>query len=255
MNDDSEVSDEQMVKCFGKYRNCTKNCRLKEVCLDKKREEERELRQRRYREANYIDEMDSTGNHSAVEYQVESKPEAEPSEKEIFEAIEYLDVSEKCRLELRKIYRLKLERERTDEAIRELVRKMGELYIHDPTGFEVLFFQILAGGNQKQLAEKRGCSKQNINKIIANGKKRLEAYRELIEDNPECRLSSREIAVYHAVEIEGLSYRKAAAMVGCSFRTIGNIAQKIRLKGIKMHKKHRGRKKATGKSNAESQAE
>ena len=246
----NQYVDQVNGSCFGKYRNCQHECRLKEVCQGKKREEEREQRQKQFREARYIDEMDAESNHSAAGYRAAENRETGPEESadEIFNAIDQLDISDRSRRELRRIYRLKLERESTEDAVRELMRKMGELYIHDPTGFEVLFFQILAGGNQKLLAEKRGCTKQNINKMIAHGKRRLQAYQEMIGQKPECRLTSREIAVFHAVEIGGMTYRQTAAIIGCSFRTVGNIAQRMREKGIKLHKKRRGTKKATGKA-------
>ena len=40
MNNEAPVSDEQMGRCFGKSKNCGRNCRLKELCLDKYREQE-----------------------------------------------------------------------------------------------------------------------------------------------------------------------------------------------------------------------
>ena len=240
MNDE-EVSDEQMVKCFGKNKSCGRICRLKEVCLGKYKEEEAERRHRIYRDTCYIDEMDASSGHVAADAIIESK--AEYREDEVDAAIDHLDVSEGCRKELRRIFRTRTEGENTKEYVRELLRRLGEMYVNDPTGFELLFFQLLAGGNQVALAKKRGCTKQNINKIIVRGKSRLEAYRKMVEEKPECRLSGRELAVFHAIEIDGLTYRQAAEILGCSFRTIGNIAQKMSLKGIKLHKKNRGRKK------------
>lgn len=241
-----EVSDAQMAECFGTAASCGRNCRLKAVCLDKYRELEAEKRRRRYREAQFIDGMDAGSGHVAVDFiAADNRDETEPDAAEVAAAIERLDVSERCRHALLETFRRR-EAEKTAEAANlELLRRLGEIYVSDPTGFEVMFFQILADGNQAELARRRGCSKQNINKLTAKGKKRLEAYRQTVAAHPECRLSPRELAVFRAVELDGLTYRQAADIIGCSPKTIGNITQKMRLKGVFLHKKHPGRRKAT----------
>lgn len=249
MNDDVP-SEEQMSKCFGNVKNCSKNCPIKNVCLDKYKEEQEEKRRSQYRDTAYIDEMDSSGDHVAIGF---SDDAAESynlyTEEELLRAIDDMDISEKCRRELYRAIRSKCETESSDEAKKEMLRRLGEIYVNDPTGFEVMFFQILAGGNQAALARIRGCTKQNINKIVSKGKKRLEAYRKTVQLNPGCRLSFRELAVFHALEIENLTYRQTADLIGCSFRTVGNIAQKMCLKGVKLHKKRPGRRKRNKKSN------
>ena len=240
MNDE-EVSDEQMVKCFGKNKNCGRICRLKEVCLGKYKEEEAERRHRIYRDTCYIDEMDASSGHVAADAIIESKTEYREDEVDV--AIDHLDVSEGCRKDLRRIFRNRTEGENTKEYVRELLRRLGEMYVNDPTGFELLFFQLLAGGNQVALAKKRGCTKQNINKIIVRGKSRLEAYRKMVEEKPECRLSGRELAVFHAVELDGMTNREAADILGCSRETIRRVCQMLRSKGVKCAKKRPGRRK------------
>ena len=231
MNDEMEVSDEQMVKCFGKYRSCVRKCRLKEVCLGKYREQEEEHRRKKYREASYIDGMDAGAEHVAPDFEA-AGPESDPDDEEIASAIEQLDVSDRCRRAMLKIQRAKAEDEEARGDGLELLRRLGEMYVNDPTGFEVLFFQILAGGNQAALARRRGCSKQNINKIVAKGKKRLEAYRAVIAENPACRLTSREIAVYHFAVVENCSYRKTGKFLGISKDTVRKTVLGLAAKGF-----------------------
>ena len=231
MNNEMEVSDDQMVKCFGKYRSCARKCRLKEVCLGKYREQEEEHRRKKYREASYIDGMDAGAEHVAPDFEA-AWPESDPDDEEITSAIEQLDVSDRCRRAMLKIQRAKAEDEEAKGDGLELLRRLGEMYVNDPTGFEVLFFQILAGGNQAALARRRGCSKQNINKIVAKGKKRLEAYRQMVARHPECRLTSREIAVYHFVAVEHCSYRQTGAFLGISKDTARRIALGLSAKGF-----------------------
>ena len=231
MNDEVEVSDDQMVKCFGKYRSCARKCRLKEVCLGKYREQEEEHRQKKYRETSYIDGMDAGAEHVAPDFEA-AGPESDPDDEEIASAIEQLDVSDRCRREMQKIHLAKAQDEEARGDGLELLRRLGEMYVNDPTGFEVLFFQILAGGNQAALARQRGCSKQNINKIVAKGKKRLEAYRQMVARHPECRLTSREIAVYHFVAVEHCSYRQTGAFLGISKDTARRIALGLPAKGF-----------------------
>ena len=238
-----EVSDEEIVKCFGKHKHCTKNCRLKSLCNSEAKEREEEAFIQKYRETEFIDNMDTTGNHVAPEFCFDYTQEHGDFLQEILDAIEQLDVSDHCRRELLNIYRSKLAAESSEEAVKELLQRMGEIYVNDSTGFEVMFFQILAGGNQAALARQRQCSKQNINKIIARGKKRLAAYQAMIAEKPGCRLTCRELAVYHAIELCGLTYRETASILGCTVGTIWQIKQKMSLKGVKLNKKHPGRRK------------
>ena len=232
MNDAVPVSDEQMAKCFGKYRSCGRNCRLKEVCLGKAREQEDERRRKKYREASYIDGMDAGAGHVAPDFDAAESEERIPDDSEIVSAIGQLDVSDRCRRELLRIFRTKAGNEAAEGVALELLRRLGEMYVNDQTGFEVLFFQILAGGNQAALARRRGCSKQNINKIVAKGKKRLEAYRKIVAEHPECRLTSREIAVYHFVAVERYSYRKTGLFLGICKDTVRKIALGLSAKGF-----------------------
>ena len=231
MNGEAEVTDEQMVQCFGKYRSCDRNCRLKEVCLDKHKEQEEEYRRKKYENAGYIDGMDATGGHVAPNFEA-AGPDSDPDDEEIISAIEQLDISDRCRRALLKIHRAKAENEAAEGAALELLRRLGEMYVNDPTGFEVLFFQVLAGGNQAALARRRGCTKQNINKIVAKGKKRLEAYRQMVRKHPECRLTSREIAVYYYVAVEHCSYRQTGAFLGIGKDTVRKTALGLTEKGF-----------------------
>ena len=246
----SEVPDEQIAQCFGKNRSCSRNCRMKEICLGKYRENKEEENRKKYRKANYVDGMDAGAGHVAPGFDATTDDETgkETAAAEVLAAIEQLDISDRCRRDLLRIFRTHEDGESARESALELLRKLGEVYCCDPVGFEVMFFQILAGGNQAALARRRGCSKQNINKIVAHGKKRLAAYRQMAEQHPECRLTVRELAVFHAVEIEGMTYRKAADILGCSRETIRRMCQKLRLKGVKCAKKRPGRRKATKKA-------
>ena len=233
MNDEAPVSDEQMGRCFGKSKNCGWNCRLKELCLDKYREQEEEKRRRRYREAHYIDGMDPGAGHVSPDFAPENaETDRDVSPDEVFAAIDHLDVSDRCRRELLETFRARAEGEAAEGAVLELLRRLGEMYVNDQTGFEVLFFQILAGGNQAALARQRRCSKQNINKIVAKGKKRLEAYRQMVAQRPECRLTSREIAVYHFVAVEHCSYRQTGVFLGIGKDTVRRIALGLSAKGF-----------------------
>ena len=232
MNDDAPVSDEQMTKCFGNHRNCDRNCRLKEVCQGKAREQEDERRRKKYREAHYIDGMDSGSGHVSPDFNAVENDERISEDSEIVSAIKELNVSDRCRRELLRIFRARKDGEAAESAALELLRRLGEMYVNDQTGFEVLFFQVLADGNQVELARRRGCSKQNINKIVARGKKRLEAYRKIVAEHPECRLTSREIAVYHFFAVEGFSYRKTGLFLGLGKDTVRKIALGMTAKGF-----------------------
>lgn len=239
----------QIERCFGKYRSCSLDCRLKEVCRGKFREQEEERSRKRFREARYVDEMDASANHAAADFAAaDSRPET--SDAEILEAIDALDLSDECRTALRTLVSRKNEAENTRDALRDMLRKLGEMYVADPVGFEVLFFQVLANGNQAELAKMRGCTKQNVNKSASRGQKRLEAYRETVRQHPECRLSFRELAVFHAVELDGMTCREAAAVLGCSRETVRRVCQKLRQKGVKCAKKHPGRRKGDKKGNS-----
>lgn len=213
-----------LTKCFGKVKNCERSCAYKSVCQDKYKEERESSLRMQYRETKYIDEMGGEPGDSSLSLPYESS--SCYTDKEVLRAIDELDIPEVVRRELYRVFRMRELIETASDWNKELLRRLGELYINDPTGFEVLFFQILAGGNQAELARRRGCTKQNINKIITKGKKRLEAYRQMVESKPGCRLSFRELAVFRALEVENLTYRKTAELIGCSYRTVGNIAQK-----------------------------
>ena len=233
MNDEAQVSDEQLARCFGTQRRCARICRLKEVCLDKYKEQEEEKRRKRYREACYIDGMDATSGHVAPDFSTDNdEAESASASGEIAAAIDQLDVSDRCRRDLRRFFRAQAENEAAEGTALELLRRLGEMYVNDPTGFEVLFFQVLAGGNQAALARRRGCTKQNINKIVAKGKKRLEAYRQMVRKHPECRLTSREIAVYYYVAVEHCSYRQTGAFLGIGKDTVRKTALGLTEKGF-----------------------
>lgn len=249
MNDEAQVSDEQLARCFGTQRRCARNCRLKELCLDKYREQEEEKRRQRYREAEYIDGMDATGDHVAPDFSTEHGSGHGETAEEILAAIEQLELSDECRNALRKLVGRKSDAEDTRQALLDMLRKLGEVYVCDPTGFEVLFLQVLASGNQAALAKARGCSKQNVNKSMARGKIRIEAYRQMAAKHPGCRLAPRELAVFHAVELESMTYREAADILGCSRETIRRVCQMLRLKGVKCAKKRPGRRKGNKTGN------
>lgn len=233
MTEDMQVPDEQIVQCFGKHGACTRICRLKDICLEKHREQEKEKRQRRYRETCYIDGMDATAGHVAPDFSIgKDAGEDDFPSSEVASAIERLDVSEQCRRDLRRLFRAKADGEADEEKSVELLRRLGEMYINDPTGFEVLFFQALSGGNQAALARRRGCTKQNINKIVAKGRQRLAAYRQMVQSHPECRLTSREIAVYYYVVVERCSLRRAGVLLGIGKDTVKRTILGLSSKGF-----------------------
>ena len=249
MNDEVPVSDEQMAKCFGKYRNCGRNCRLKEVCQDKCREQQEEYNRRKFRERTYTDAMDAEGDRVGQEWKDHAPDEVSHITAEDLRAvIGELDLPKAYITALQKLIDARAVQESSRHALLDMLRKLGEVYVCDPVGFEVLFFQVLAGGNQASLARLRGCTKQNINRSAKRGKIRLEAYRQMVAQHPGCRLSPRELAVFHAVELEGMTNRQAADIIGCSRETIRRVCQNMRLKGVKCAKKHPGRRKATTKA-------
>lgn len=208
---ENDVSDAEMAKCFGSRKNCARHCRLKEICLGKHREEREERNHARHRETVYIDSMDAEGDHVAPDWPNQPAPvsryDAEPYPCAPGETLPADD-------------------------IREMLRRLGEMYVNDPTGYDMLFFKVLADGNQAALARKRGCTKQNINKCAANGGKRLEAYRAMMQKHPECRLTPEEIAVYHFVGIERFSYRQTGIILGISKDKVRKIAFGMTEKGF-----------------------
>ena len=124
MNNEAPVSDEQMGRCFGKSKNCGRNCRLKELCLDKYREQEEEKRRQRYREAHYIDGMDASSGHVAPNFDLENSDTDDAcADDEVFAAIDQLDVSDRCRRELLRILRARTEGEAAKGAALELLRR------------------------------------------------------------------------------------------------------------------------------------
>ena len=233
MNDEVPVSDEQMAKCFGKYRNCGRNCRLKEVCQDKCREQQEEYNRRKFRERTYTDAMDAEGDRVGQEWKDHAPDEVSHITAEDLRAvIGELDLPKAYITALQKLIDARAVQESSRHALLDMLRKLGEVYVCDPVGFEVLFFQVLAGGNQASLARLRGCTKQNINKIVAKGKKRLEAYRQMVRKHPECRLTSREIAVYYYVAVEHCSYRQTGAFLGIGKDTVRKTALGLTEKGF-----------------------
>lgn len=241
------VAGEDIVSCFGVKRNCGKDCDWKEECRKKYQEESEDDRLRRYEHEEYTDEMDETGAHTLLDRPEANTPPEECGDSDRFEwmdrlidrmelPVDDLKVIKKL-LRARKIYE--------DGRLQTLkfVRRMGELWAFDRISFEVIFFQVLTGGSQAQFARMAGCSKQNISKMRKNGRKRMENYLREIPVRDGARLTNMECAVYRALVLENFTYREAASACGVSLAKIQRVIHSLRIKGVKMIQKRRGRRR------------
>ncbi len=242
------MTDDELFKCFGKKKHCLIDCRFKKDCRSRAVERDEEWRRQTFEQEEYSEEMDEEGTHTLADFQKKNGVNDERLEKFI-RMVEDSDLSYEDRTAFMEICNKRTWDKNNEEAILQLLRRMGELYIHDQIGFEVVFFQMLAKGNQAKYARLRGCTKQNINKRIASGQRRLKSYLDTAQIRPGARLSPLELAVFRAVEIEKMTYRQAAEVCGVTKWKIQNTVQNLRLKGIKTVQKRPGRRKNNGKSN------
>lgn len=243
-------TEEEIVKCYGVRQNCPEeDCPWRGPCLDHAREEAEEQRRQNYEQAEYTEAMDEGGTHTLADFK--RRPGEDDAQfHSVMRMIDELSFAETDRDALKRLCRARIEEKDSEERILDLLRRMGELYVHDPVGFEVMFFQILAGGSQAALARERDCSRQNINKMVTRGKRRYQRYLNAVHFRPGARLSMVELAVYRAIELERMSYRQAAAVCGCSLWKIQNTIHSLRQKGFKTIQRKRGRIKQNKKQNA-----
>lgn len=224
----NEPTDEEMAVCFGTKRKCNRKCRMKVYCADEAKEKTEDVRRRQFRETPFLDEMDSESDdhHANREYLARQEQQDEDvSSGEIIRAIEMLDVPDHVREGLKKLCRRREEEERRRDETKEMLSRLGELYVFDPTGFEALFFQVLSGCNQSTLAKMHQCTKQNISKKMNKGKERLAAHRERKLNGKT--MTSRELAVYYYVFVEKKSRRETARVLGLGKSTVAEIAEKL----------------------------
>ena len=221
-----EPTDEEMTACFGTKTRCTRNCRMKEYCLDEAKEKMKEKRRKQFRESKYIDEMDATTDTHNVnrEYLAEQEHVEEASKREVNSAINAMDLPESIRDSLKKLYAAQERRDAERENMKDMLHHLGELYVFDPMGFEVLFFKVLNGCNQSMLAKMHRCTKQNISKKLVKGRERLAAYRAATDGG---KLTERELSVYYFVCVKKMSCRKTAEILGISKTTAWEISKKF----------------------------
>ena len=165
---DDEVPESEMEKCFGTKRKCDRNCPLKAFCLSEAKERTEDRRRKKFRETEYIDEVNTEAETAHVKRDYVREPEQyDMDEREAVRAIDALDVPARVRRELKEALRRRGEIEEEREGMCEMLNRLGEMYVFDQTGFEVLLFQTLNGLNAAQLSKIRGCTKQNISKKIS----------------------------------------------------------------------------------------
>lgn len=221
-----EPTDEEMTACFGTKTRCTRNCRMKEYCLDEAKEKMKEKRRKQFRESKYIDEMDATTDTHNVnrEYLAEQEHNEEADASEINSAINAMDLPESVREKLKRLYADRERRDAERENMKDMLHHLGELYVFDPMGFEVLFFKVLNGCNQSMLAKMHRCTKQNISKKLVKGRERLAAYRAATDGG---KMSERELSVYYFVCVKKMSCRKTAEIIGINAMAVSRIVKKF----------------------------
>lgn len=249
---DDVVPESEMEKCFGTKKKCNRNCTLKKFCLSEAKEHTEDRRRRKFRETEYNDDVNPEAETAHVKRDyVREQEQADIDEQEAISAIESLDVPARVRRELKEALRRQSEIEEEREGMCEMLNRLGEMYVFDQTGFEVLLFQTLNGLNAAQLSKIKGCTKQNISKKIMRGRKRLTAYRKEFSGG---KMNGRELGVYFYVFVRKMSFRKAAEHLGCSWITVLRTARKLQESNFACIKKthvsrvcHVFRKKTEGK--------
>jgi Mor family transcriptional regulator len=225
----NEPTDEEMAACFGTKTKCDRKCPMKALCKDEAKEKTEEARRKQFRETPFIDEMDadSDEHHANRRYLIGKDSEGdEASPEEIVRAIEMLEVPERTKAALKAVCKRHEANEKARDATKEMLARLGELYVFDPQGFEALFFQVLNGCNQSTLARMHQCSKQNISKKLVKGKERLETHRARVAMNG-AGLSGRDLGIYFYVYVKKFSQRKTASILGIGKSTVSNVVKKL----------------------------
>lgn len=225
MMNSSEPTDKEMESCFGTKTKCNRNCRMKEYCLSEAKEKKEETRRRKFRETPFLDELDSESedHHANRDYLAkQEQPGEETTSDEIIRAIKMLDVPDTVRNELKRLCKQRDKEEKQRIETKELLARLGELFVFNPAGFEAMFFQILTGCNQTMLAKMHQCSKQNISKRLAKDRKTFAEYKQ--KGKP---MSGRELAVYYYAFVKKESRRETARILGIPKSTVQDITQKL----------------------------
>lgn len=249
---DDVVPESEMEKCFGTKKKCNRNCTLKKFCLSEAKEHTEDRRRRKFRETEYNDDVNPEAETAHVKRDyVREQEQADIDEQEAISAIESLDVPARVRRELKEALRRRSEIEEEREGMCEMLNRLGEMYVFDQTGFEVLLFQTLNGLNAAQLSKIKGCTKQNISKKIMRGRKRLTAYRKEFSGG---KMNGRELAVYYYIFVKKKSNRETARILGITHPTVSSIVEKLTKQKIALSKRthvsrvcHIFRKKTEGK--------
>ena len=251
----SRPTDEEMAACFGTKKKCDRDCPMKKYCQEEAKEHAEDRRRRKFREAEFHDEMDPESGAGHVKRGFASEEEdrrnndIDPAE--LIRAIEQLDAPANVRRELKDAVLRREANEANRETMGEMLTRLGEMFVFDQTGFEVMFFQALSGVNSSQLSKIRGCTKQNTSKKLKRGRERLTAYR---KDHQTGKMNGRELGVYYFVFVRKMSYRKAAEQLGINAMTVSRTVKKLQKTNLACYKKthvsrvsHVFRKKTDGK--------
>ena len=224
----SKPTNAEIEVCFGTKRRCNRNCHLKDLCANKAKEKTEDARRKQFRETEFIDAMDSESDdhHVNREFLIEQERAEDTSGFDVYGAIDAMDAPEPIRAELKRLYERREERDKGREEAKEMLSRLGELYVFDQQGFEALFFQILTGCNQSMIARMHRCSKQNISKKLTKGKERLAAHRKQTAARGR-EMSGRELAIYYYVFVKKISRREAARVLGLGKTTVAEIAEEL----------------------------
>jgi len=224
----SKPTDEEMAACFGTKKKCDRDCQMKHYCQEEAKEHAEDRRRRKFRETEFHDEMDPESGAGHVKRGFSSEEEdrrnndIDPAE--LIRAIEQLDAPANVRRELKDAVLRREANEANRETMGEMLTRLGEMFVFDQTGFEVMFFQALSGVNSSQLSKIRGCTKQNTSKKLKRGRERLTAYR---KDHQTGKMNGRELGVYYFVFVRKMSYRKAAEHLGINAMTVSRTVKKL----------------------------
>ena len=235
----SEPTEEEMAACFGTKTRCGRNCPMKKFCADEAKEKTEESRRRQFRETPFIEEMDSESDdhHASRAYLARQEQQGEDvTTEEIIRAIEMLDVPDRAREELKRLCARREEEEKRRDETKEMLSRLGELFVFDPAGFEALFFQVLNGCNQSTLAKMHRCTKQNISKKLNKGKERLAEHRKRTARNG-APMSGRELAVYYYIFVKKKSRRETARILGITHPTVSSVVEKLTKQKFALSKK------------------
>lgn len=234
----SKPTNAEIEICFGTKRRCNRECHLKELCASEAKEKTEDARRKQFRETEFIDAMDSESDdhHVNREFLTEQERTEDTSGFDVYGAIDAMDAPEPIRAELKRLYERREERDKGREDAKEMLSRLGELYVFDQQGFEALFFQILTGCNQSMIARMHRCSKQNISKKLTKGKERLAAHRKQTAARGR-EMSGRELGVYFYVFMKKLTIRKTAEILGISHTAVRKIIQKLEKSKLAVSKK------------------